>query len=197
MTSRRWIVAAAAFLAAPVLAGCAAGFDANTAKPYMPNDAAVLVDNGAYGSRGLHIPQAFVLGPVPGATIAQGEKASVYLNMVSSTGDTLQAVTSDLGTAKLVAPINLEPGKPVDLTKSVTPQVVLESLTKAVRGGEGLQLTLQFAKAGTVTMNAPVMTRSREYASLAHPSSLTATDATPSAPAPTPTPSASASTTAH
>lgn len=187
MTSRRWIVAAAAFLAAPVLAGCAAGFNANTNKPYAPNEAAALIDQGAYGARGVQVPQAFVLGPDAGAQLAQGGSAPVYLNIVSPAGDTLQAVTSDLGTAKVTSPIVLEGNKLVSTGKP-TPQIMIEGLTKPLRGGESTQLTLQFAKAGSVTMSVPVVTRSREFKD--YPAAPGATPAP--VPSATPTPSQSA-----
>ncbi|MEU4513643.1 copper chaperone PCu(A)C [Nonomuraea wenchangensis] len=186
MTSRRWIVAAAAFLAAPVLAGCGAGFDATTAKPYAPNEAQVLIENGAYGSRGINIPQAFILGPDSGAQLPWRGSAPIYLNILntSATPDTLQAVSAgNMGSVKIASPIQIPSNQLVNTGKP-SPQLMLESISKSLRGGETIKLDLQFANAGTVSLNVPVVTRSREFAE--YPPAPGAT------PAPTPTPSASA-----
>ncbi|MEV2266461.1 copper chaperone PCu(A)C [Nonomuraea africana] len=188
MTSRRWIIAAAAFLAAPVLAGCAAGFDANTNKPYAPNEAAALIQDGAYGTRGIKIPQAFVLGPDSGAKLAQGGSAPVYLHLVNTNGaaDQLVGVVAEgLGNVKLAAPIALPVNQGVNTGKPA-PQIMIEGLTKALSGGESVKLNLQFANAGSVPVTVPVITRSREFKD--YPM---APGATPAPPTPTP------STTAH
>lgn len=184
MTSRRWIIAAAALLAAPVLAGCSAGFHANTNQPYMPVEGAALIDHAAalptYGGRqGLTIPQVFILGPDAGAQLAQGGKAPLYLNALSYGGDALQAVTAEgLGTVTLASPIELPANQLVNTGKP-TPQVMIDGLAKPLHGGESFKLTFQFAKAGAVTLDVPVVTRSREYT--AYPMAPGAT------PAPTPT----------
>ncbi|MEV0581460.1 copper chaperone PCu(A)C [Nonomuraea sp. NPDC050310] len=190
MTSRRWIIAAAAFLAAPVLAGCSAGFDANTNKPYQPVEGAALIeaDGSAYGSRGLSIPQAFVLGPDSGAQLTQGGSAPLYLNLLSYAGDTLQDAASDLGTIKVTAPVQLPAGKLVDTGKP-TPQLMITGLTKALRGGESARIKLRFATAGEVDLTVPVVTRSREYTAYPMPPGATPAP-TPSA---TPTPSEASS----
>ncbi|MEO3799321.1 copper chaperone PCu(A)C [Nonomuraea sp. B1E8] len=188
MTSSRWIVVAAAFLAAPVLAGCGAGFDATTNQPYAPNEAQVLIEKGAYGTRGIHIPQAFILGPDSGAQLAWRGSAPVYLNILnkSDAPDTLEKVSAGgMGEVKVTAPIQLPVGQLVNTGKP-TPQIMLESIPKSLRGGESIKLDLQFAKAGVVSMNVPVVTRSREFQH--YPP---APNATP-APTPTPTPSATA-----
>ncbi|MFI6742092.1 copper chaperone PCu(A)C [Nonomuraea sp. NPDC050451] len=193
MTSRRWIVVAAAFLAAPVLAGCGAGFDATTNKPYAPNEAQALIENGAYGTRGIQIPQAFILGPDSGAQLAWRGSAPIYLNILNTAGapDTLEAVSAgSMGTVKVTAPIQLPSNQLVNTGKP-TPQIMLEAIPKSLRGGESIKLDLQFANAGIVSLNVPVVTRSREFKD--YPPAPNAT----AAPTPTPTPSASASEEAH
>ncbi|MEV4474640.1 copper chaperone PCu(A)C [Nonomuraea salmonea] len=196
MTSRRWIVVAAAFLAAPVLAGCGAGFDATTNMPYAPNEAQVLIENGQYGAKsGIHIPQAFILGPDSGAQLAWRGSAPIYLNILNTSGtpDTLQAVNAgEMGTVKITAPIQLPSNQLVNTGKPA-PQLILEAIPKSLRGGESIKLDLQFANAGVVSMNVPVVTRSREYAS--YPP---APGATPAAtPTPTPSPTGEAEEEAH
>ena len=186
MTSRRWIVVAAAFLAAPVLAGCGAGFDAMTNKPYAPNEAQVLIENGRYGSEsGIHIPQAFILGPDSGAQLPWRGSAPIYLNILNTSGtpDTLQAVNAgNMGQVKVANPIQL-PSNQLVSTGQPTPQLMLEAIPMSLRGGETIKLDLQFANAGTISMNVPVVTRSREFATLPPAPGATA------APTPTPTPS--------
>ncbi|MEU7742029.1 copper chaperone PCu(A)C [Nonomuraea sp. NPDC050022] len=187
MTRRRWIVAAAAFLAAPVLAGCSAGFDADTNKPYAPNEAGVLFDQAKnYGTHGIQIPQAFILGPDSGAQLVYGGSAPVYLNILNTNGapDTLTAVNAGtMATAKVTTPIQLPSNQLVNTGKP-SPQIMLEGISKGLRGGESIRLDLQFANAGVVSMNVPVVTRSREFKDYPPAPNATA--------APTPTPSATA-----
>ncbi|NUW38226.1 copper chaperone PCu(A)C [Nonomuraea sp. SMC257] len=181
-------------MAAPVLAGCSAGFGANTNKPYAPNEAGVLIEQGKYGSpRGVQIPQAFILGPDSGAQLAWRGSAPIYLNIINTAGapDTLTAVSAgSLGTVKVATPIQLPPNQLVNTGKP-TPQLVLESLAKSLRGGETVRLDLTFANAGVVSMNVPVITRSREFKDYPPAPGATA------APTPTPTPSATASEGGH
>jgi copper(I)-binding protein len=171
-SSRRRAIAVAALLAAaiPALAACGAGFDANTNKPYAPNEAGVLIQNDgsttSYGKNGVLVPQAFVLGPDSGAQIAAGSSAAIYLTMVNKTGtpDTLTGIIPDqqqAGSVKLPAPIALQPD-----TLAKTPGVTLDGIKKALLGGESLRLTLQFKNAGDIPLTVPVITRSREYATL-------------------------------
>ncbi|MFC5820122.1 copper chaperone PCu(A)C [Nonomuraea harbinensis] len=193
MTSRRWIVAAAAFLAAPVLAGCSVGFDANTTKPYAPVEAAALINQGAYGKQSIHVPQAFILGPEPGGSIPWRGSVPVHLTMLNNgdSPDTLQSVSAgDAASAKLAAPVQLPVGQLVK-AEAATPQITLEGLSKALRGGEALRLDLQFANAGTITLDVPVMPHSREYAS------YPAVEGAVPAPTPSPTPTEAAGEEAH
>ncbi|MFF5211626.1 copper chaperone PCu(A)C [Streptosporangium sp. NPDC000396] len=180
--SRHWAIAAAAFLAAaPVLAGCGAGFDAITNKPYSATEAATT------RLKGIEVSQAFFLGPDSGAVLAQGGATPLYLSLVNTnaSADTLVGVGIDpsLGTAKVTAPIPLPVQQRVSVGKP-TPTVLVEGLKKPLSGGESVKVQLQFANAGIVPMDIPVITRSREFSQLPQ-----APGATP-APTPTPTPSA-------
>ncbi|MEU8192682.1 copper chaperone PCu(A)C [Microbispora amethystogenes] len=185
-SSRRRAIAVAAFLAAaiPALAACGAGFDANTNVPYAPGEAGVLIsDDGsgqAYGMNGIKIPQAFILGPDSGEQIAAGGSAPIHLTVLNGTGaaDQLVGIVPEeqkATSAKVPSPIALEPG-----TLAKTTGVTVEGLKTPLRGGETIQLTLRFEKAGDIPVVAPVVTRSREYATLSP------------APQTTPTPAASA-----
>jgi copper(I)-binding protein len=203
-TSRRRVIAVAALLAAaPALAACGAGSDANTSNAYAPTEANVLIDsNGTsktYGRNGIKIAQAFLLGPQSGAQIAAGGSVPLYLSMVNygATADTLQGVTvAGQGTASVKAPgpITLPPGRLVNTGRPAS-QVILEGTQKPLYGGESLALTLKFANAGDIQMAVPVVTRSREFADLpAAPSAVPSPTAStlPATPSATPSPNPSA-----
>ncbi|MBB2909278.1 copper(I)-binding protein [Streptosporangium becharense] len=182
---RHRAIAAAAFLAAaPALAGCGAGFDATTNKPYAPTEALAVNTE-----QGIKISQAFFLGPDSGAQLAAGGSTPLYLSMVNTnqTPDTLVGLGVDpaVGTAKVSAPVTLPPNQRV-ATGQPTPGILIEGLKKPLRGGESITVQLQFTNAGVVPLTIPVITRSREFT--AYPAAPNAT------PAPTPTPTPSAST---
>ncbi|GLW10428.1 hypothetical protein Misp01_55560 [Microtetraspora sp. NBRC 13810] len=180
-TSRSWAIAATAFLAAaPVLAGCAAGFDANTIKPYAPTEAKIL------SSGDIHISQAFILGPDSGATLPAGGSAPMYLSVVNTnrTTDTLVAATAEGASGvQVAAPISLPQNQRVN-TGVPTPQITVQGLAKPLTGGEHVNVKLQFTNAGVVDVILPVITRSREFASLAPAQSAAPSDTAPSDTAP-------------
>ncbi|PZG41024.1 hypothetical protein C1I98_22055 [Spongiactinospora gelatinilytica] len=207
-TSRRWAIAAAAFLAAPVLAGCAAGFDATTVKHYSPTEAR------ATTVRGIQISQGFVLGPEPGGKLPKGGSAPVYLSLtnIEQQDDQLVGVAvNNAGTVKLAAPIVLPRDKRVSTSGAAAPgatptagtagpPLVIEGLTKELAGGEYIAMSLQFANAGAVDLTLPVVARSREFATWA-PAPAPTTQQTPTTgPTPaataTPVPTATATLTA-
>jgi copper(I)-binding protein len=177
----RAIVAAAFLAAAPVLAGCGAGADAITNKPYSPTEAL------SVKTKGIDISQAFFLGPDSGATLPAGAATPLYLSLVNTNAGSDQlvglGVDPALGTAKVSAPVTLPQGRRVSVGKP-TPTIMVEGLKKALRGGEGVKVQLQFANAGIVQLTIPVITRSREFT--AYPQAPGAS----AAPTPTPTPSA-------
>jgi copper(I)-binding protein len=203
-TSRRRVIAVAALLAAaPALAACGAGSDANTSNAYAPTEANVLIDsNGTsktYGRNGIKIAQAFALGPDSGAQIAAGGSVPLYLSMVNygTAADTLEGVAitdKSATTVRSRGPITLPPGQLVNTGRPAS-QVILEGTQKALRGGESLSLTLRFTNAGDIAMTIPVITRSREYASLSPaPSAVPSPTITPApslSATPSPDPSAS------
>ena len=68
-----------------------------------------------------------------------------------------------------------------------TPSILVEGLKKPLRGGESIQVQLQFANAGIVPLTIPVITRSREFTSLPQaPGASAAPTPTPSTPPPPP-----------
>ncbi|MEV0967044.1 copper chaperone PCu(A)C [Microtetraspora glauca] len=170
-TSRRRVIAIAALLAAaPALAACGAGFDANTNIPYAPTEAGVhMVGDGAdrdYGHNGVKIAQAFILGPDSGGQIAAGGSAPLYLSLVNTNtaADALTAIVPDSGQADSVRIPGAFQLSPNTLAKSTGTTV--EGLKQTLLGGESVKLTLRFKNAGDVTMSVPVIPRSREFATL-------------------------------
>ncbi|WP_030924413.1 hypothetical protein [Streptosporangium amethystogenes] len=180
--SRHRAIAAAAFLAAALtLAGCGAGSDAITNKPYSPTEAL------SVKTKGIDISQAFFLGPDSGGTLPAGTAMPLYLSLVSTHGpDQLVGLGVDpaLGTAKVSAPVPLPQNQRVNIGRP-TPTILIEGLKKPLRGGEAIPVQLQFANAGVVQLTVPVITRSREFTAYPQVPGASA------APTPTPTPSAS------
>lgn len=197
-SSRRRVIAIAALLAAiPALAACGAGFDANTNTPYAPTEAGVLIENTgsglSYGKNGIKVSQAFVLGPDPGQQIAAGGSAPLYVTLVSHNEgqDSLISISANEQQAvrvNLPNPIDVQPE-----TLVKTPGVTVEGLAQPLRGGETLQLTLQFKNAGAIPLNVPVITRSREFASLPPAPPPSASPEAPASPEASPSPEASES----
>ncbi|WP_433251145.1 copper chaperone PCu(A)C [Streptosporangium sp. CA-135522] len=192
---RHWAIAAAAFLAAaPLLAGCGAGSDANTNQPYSPTEALTAKVNG------IDISQAFFLGPDSGATLSEGGATPLYLSVVNTnqSPDRLVGVGIDpaLGAAKVTTAVDLPVEKRVSVGKP-TPTIVIEGLKKPLRGGESIPVQLQFANAGLVPLTIPVITRSREFGQLPQAPNTGAAPAETPAPTPSTTPSATPSATAE
>ncbi|MDH2426987.1 copper chaperone PCu(A)C [Sphaerisporangium sp. TRM90804] len=193
-TSRRRVILVTALLAAaPALAACGAGADANTSNAYAPTEASVLIasdDSGkTYGSKGIKIPQAFLLGPEPGAQIAVGGSLPLFMTMVNYGGrpETLSGIAvADQSVTSVRTPgsITLPPGRLVNTGRPVS-QFVVEGAKKPFSGGETVALVLRFANAGDVRLTVPVITRSREFASLAPaaPAASPSTSPTPASPA--------------
>ncbi|MEV7005340.1 copper chaperone PCu(A)C [Streptosporangium sp. NPDC051022] len=183
---RHWAIAAAAFLAAaPVLAGCGAGSDAITNKPYSPTEAQTLK------AKGIAISQAFFLGPDSGSELAAGGATSLYLSVVNTNKDADKlvglGVDPALGVAKVATQVDLPSQQRVGIGQP-TPTLTIEGLKKPLRGGESISVQLQFANAGLVSMSVPVITRSREFGELPQ-APASAPDAASSA---TPEPSSTA-----
>ncbi|MCG5217001.1 copper chaperone PCu(A)C [Streptosporangium sp. KLBMP 9127] len=180
--SRRWVVFAAILAAAPALAGCAAGFDANTSKHYAPTEATSIK------VKEIVVDQAFILGPDSGGSLPQGGSAPIYLSVVNTgqNSDTLvSATTNGNGTVKIDTPITLWTNKRVS-SGVPTPKLNIEGLTKTLTGGESIIVNLQFANTGTVAVTMPVIARSREFATLPPVPGAIA----PPSPAPSATPAA-------
>ena len=162
--NRRMLFGALAVLA-PALVGCEAGLNAPTLE-FHP------AAFGAYADKnGISISNAFVLGPPPNGPVVAGGRAGVFFAVTAQNGDKLVSVSAP-GTASQVmitgGSVNLPPSALVTLTGPV-PKVVLAGLANPLQGGEAVTLNLNFAKAGTVTLNVPVEPKAYEYATFSPP----------------------------
>ena len=168
--NRRLLFGAIAVLV-PALAGCEAGFNAPTLAFHPANFGANTAQNG------IIIDNAFVLGPTPGSVLPPGEQAGVFLSIQAQDGDRLVQVSAP-GTASAVridgGSVNLPAQAVVDLSGPV-PRVALTGLTSPLNGGGTVELSFDFAEAGTITLVVPVEPHAYEYATFAPPPVLTPT----------------------
>jgi copper(I)-binding protein len=167
--NRRLLFGAIAVMV-PALAGCEAGLNAPTLE-YHPASFGVSTIQ-----RGITIDNVFVLGGGLGSTVPAGGRAGVFLSLDSDDGDRLVSVSAP-GTASGVSisgsSVNLPQQALVNL-QGPSPQIVLNGLTSPLTGGQTVELVLNFAEAGPITINVPVEPRAYAYATYS--------------PAPTPSP---------
>jgi copper(I)-binding protein len=170
---RLLIVAAAALL--PVLAGCEAGNNAPTLDWHQPTPGA------GTQFRDIAIRNVFVLGPPSLASLPPGASASLFFALVN-TGrpDRLISVQAP-GTAAAVtiagSTIRLGTSQAVLLT-GPQPKAVLTGLTRTVTSGSTITLILSFQRAGSITMQVPVLAMMNAYSTFSPPATPTPT-ATP------------------
>jgi copper(I)-binding protein len=186
--TRRLLLGAIAVLV-PVLAGCEAGQNAPTLEFHPASFGTSETVNG------VTIDDAFVLGPALDSALPAGGQAGVFLSLEAANGDQLMSVTTGAATSvKLVTgPVTLSPYAVVNLS-GPQPQIVLNGLTSPLSGGQMVNLVLDFATAGAISIQVPVEPAAYDYTTYSPPPAPTPTR-TPKATA-SPTGSPSASTTA-
>jgi copper(I)-binding protein len=178
--ARPLLIGALALLIPAATAGCEAGFDAPTLEYHQASSGTHVVVNG------ITVSNLFVLGAPAGSSLPAGSSASVFLSLFNggSNSDSLVSVSApgaasggqvSGGTVSL--PVNSE----VNLT-GPQPSVVLNGLTKAISGGQDISVTLNFAHAGSVTVQVPVQPQSFYYSTYS-----AAPSPAPSTPSPTAT----------
>jgi hypothetical protein len=158
---RALAVAAAAALV-PAIAGCEAGFNAPTQQWHQPSAGASAVVNGD-----IQINNVFVLGTAPAFSLPQGGSAGLFLALNNEGGpDRLIAITAPGAATAVQMPgggVRLASQQSVLLT-GPAPQVILRGLTRRLNGGQHILIVLRFLRAGTVTMQVPVMPRAQWFA---------------------------------
>jgi copper(I)-binding protein len=170
--TRRLLVGAIAIMV-PALAGCEAGFNAPTLTYHPASSGVSTVQNG------ITLDDVFVLGPAQNSTLPAGGQAGVFMSLSAPDNDQLVSASAkqSASSVQLIAgPVTLSPGTVVDLS-GPHPAIVLNGLTSPLNGGETVDLTLNFAAAGPVTLSVPVLPAAYDFSTYAQP--------------PTPTPTAS------
>jgi copper(I)-binding protein len=174
----------------PAIAGCEAGDNAPTLEYHSASSGAQAIVND------IRISNVFVLGAPRDATVSPGSSAGLFLSIYNGgdSSDTLESVTAPgwassvtLSGGPVALPAN---ASPVNLT-GPQPEVVLENVSKPLRGGSTLPVTLQFAHAGAVTMQVPIEPQSFQWATFSPPANAPATPATPATPTATASPTTS------
>ena len=159
---RRLILLAIAALV-PVLAGCEAGDNAPTNQWHQPTaGAGTMVGDIA-------IRNVFVLGAVPGAHLAVGQSAGLFLAVVNGASPDRLLSASAPGAARSVTlpggTISLSDNQAVFLT-GPAPEVLLNHLTRPLSGSTYIRLIMTFQNAGSVMLLVPVVPRASYYATL-------------------------------
>ncbi len=150
----------------PAIAGCAAGLNAQTTRPFDTTDGASTVFHN------ISIRNVFVLGPELNGTLQPGQTAGMFLALVNNGGSDQLTAVSAPGTATAVTirggTVNLSQRQPALLT-GPTPDVVLTGLTRRLNGGQSAPIALTFRNAGTVVMIVPVVPQANYYATFSPP----------------------------
>ncbi len=166
--ARRTLIGALALLL-PAIAGCEAGSNAPTLE-FHPASAGATTD-----VNGIEISDAFVLGAPDGSSVPSGSSASMFLSLFNTGGgdDHLVSATAT-GWATSVklsgGTVSLPAYSLVDLS-GPEPSVVLSDLTKPIEGGQAIPVTLDFAHAGSVTLDVPVEPQSFYFSTYSAPPS--------------------------
>jgi copper(I)-binding protein len=163
--TRRLLFGALAVLI-PALAGCEAGFNAPTLQYHPAAYGATVVKNG------ISISNLFVLGASLNGTLSPGDQAGAFVGLEALNGDDRLLSVSAPGTASSVklagGPVTLTQNVPV-LLAGPQPAIVLTGLTRPLGGGQTINLVLNFANAGAVSLEVPVQPRAYEYATFSPP----------------------------
>jgi copper(I)-binding protein len=183
--ARPLLIGALALLIPAATAGCEAGLNAPTLEFHPASSGAHVVVNG------ISISNVFVLGAPAGATLPPGSSAGVFLSLFNggTNKDSLVSVSAPgaaSGADVSGGTVSLPANSQVNLT-GPQPSVVLSGLTRTLSGGEDIPLTLNFAHAGSVTLQVPVQPQSFYYSTYS-----AAPTPTPTSPSPTATAAAPA-----
>jgi copper(I)-binding protein len=171
----------AAVALVPVLAGCEAGGNAPVLHWHPPTNGASATIHEGGGE--IAIRNAFILGAPVNATLPAGSSAGLFVGLVN-TGprDRLVSISAPSAATSVTLPtggVVLEQDQSALLT-GPEPKLILTGLTRSLPGGTYVKVLLTFQKAGSVSLDVPVLSRSDSFATFS--------------PAPTvsPTPTASA-----
>jgi len=169
IAARLLIGAGAMALLIPAIAGCEAGENAPTIEFHSASAGAHTLFNG------ITISNVFVLGGASGVTLPPGGSASLFLALYNNNASGDQFVSAAApGTAKSVSLSAGTVALPAESAVNLTgphPEVVLNNLTTPLRGGTTIKVTLDFAHAGSVTLQVPVEPQSYYWSTYSAPPS--------------------------
>jgi len=195
----------------PAVAGCEAGDDA----PTLEFHSAAFGANKTFND--IQITNAFVLGAPSGSQLPAGSSASLFVSLYNrgNGSDTLESISAPgwagsislSGNAVSSGTVPLPASSaPVNLT-GPEPEVVLEGLTKPLRGGSTIPVNFTFQHAGKVQVQVPIEAQDFQWQTFSPPtpgqqtggaaiSTSTATPVTPASPTGNATGTATATPTA-
>lgn len=159
------------------VAGCGAGAQPQTAKPTQ------LTEGANFSQGGIDARNMFLLGPVPGQTLARGATVPVYGNLISDSDaeDALTGVSAPefaaAGAVKNGA-LALPAHQLVTLGRTTT-SVILTGIGTPLTGGESVKVTFTFRNARAITVSVPVVAQQGDYAT--YPAFTEAPSTTPTA----------------
>lgn len=160
---RACTVAAVALI--PVLAGCEAGGNAPVLQWHPPTSGASATIKEATGE--LAIRNAFILGALPNASLPAGSPAGLFVGLVNTGArDRLVRVSAPGSATSVTMPaggVLLERDQSALLT-GPAPELLLTGLTRSLPGGTYVKVRLTFARAGTVSLDVPVIARANSFA---------------------------------
>ena len=196
---RACAVAAVALI--PVLAGCEAGSNAPVLHWHPPTSGASATIKEGAGE--LAIRNAFVLGAAPNATLPAGSSAGLFVALVNTGArDHLVRVSAPGSATSVTTPaggVLVEQDQSALLT-GPAPELLLTGLTRSLTGGTYVKVRLTFARAGTVSLDVPVIPRATPFATFSPAPAPSATAAHkhrgPGSATATPSPGATATPTA-
>ena len=159
MRRRPLTVAAAAVLCAVALSSCGTGLRAQTYRGRALGDAV----NAQVGDLALRNLQVEAVSQEQGAPQGGGALLTGVVVNTGDTDDSLVRASSDVaGEATLVSEAGgTELAVPAGKTSGTEWAVQLTDLTREVRPGQYVAVTLEFAKAGRTTVQVPVKTTER------------------------------------
>lgn len=170
----RGLAVAAVTALVPVVAGCEASAAAPTQQWHQPTPGA----SARVGD--ITISNLFVLGAPPQSSLPAGSSAGVFLALTNSGAarDRLVGISAP-GAARSV---HLQQGgitlasQQTALLQGPAPAIILQHTTRPLDGGQDIRMVLDFQRAGSVTLQVPIMPRAGYYTTYSPaPASPTAT----------------------
>jgi len=162
-TRRRLLMGIGAMaLLIPATAGCEAGLNAPTLQFHQASNGTHAIFNG------IRIINAFVLAAPAGSSVPKGASAGLFVGLFNdgTSPDALIGASAPgyAASVKLTSgTVALPVGSPANLT-GPAPEVILTGLKRPLSGGQSLTVTLDFKRAGDVTLAVPVEPQSFYYA---------------------------------